>query len=126
METDNQIDKLREKYKRFYAEVYDCFEGQTEDFEKFKCMISKFENDLAPKLGLFPQNTEYWIDKTALLAAYAGFNITKDHDERKSFITDLLTTYGYNSNEIESINQKIDKKRHQEENLQDSGLERKI
>jgi hypothetical protein len=129
-QTYSEVAELKEKYQRLKGELAYCYEDQTaeaEDLKKFKMVVSKFENEVAPELGLFPNDSEYWIKKTALLAGYAGFRLHKDNPtERTRFVVGLLTGYGYTTDEILSIVNTIDKKRNISEIHKLKDLEGKV
>jgi len=126
METKNKAEDLREKYRGFHFDILESYKG-TEDFEKFRKVLNDFENEVAPGLGLFPESEEYWITKTALSASYAGFNMHKnDETLRVKYVEDLLTTYGYNEDEIKRIRNIIYLRRNIEQIKTIKGLEGKI
>jgi hypothetical protein len=107
METNLEIEALRKKYDGLRANVYEysgATEG-TEDFEKFKKIVSDFEMEGAPNLDLFPgRDPSYWIIKTALVVSYAGFReYNNDTSRRWRFINNLLTTHGYSFEERKEI-----------------------
>jgi len=114
METNLEIEELRGKYERLRASVYDYSEAKegAEDFRKFKEVISDFEINVAPSLGFFPEkDSEYWIIKSALVTCYAGFKNYKEGAEREQFMDNLLTTEGYNPQQIKLILKIIEKRK---------------
>jgi hypothetical protein len=125
-----EVTQLQKKYQRLKAELSYCYKEEKQeeaDLQKFKGVVSRFENEVAPELGIFPNSQEYWMKKTALLAGYAGYRACKDNpSERTRFIVGLLTAHGYNAGEILSIINIIDKRKNIEEIQKLKGLEGKV
>jgi|WetSurMetagenome_2_1015567.scaffolds.fasta_scaffold57416_1 hypothetical protein len=112
METQkDEVIKLKENYHKLKGELSYCYETEDkdrEDFQKFRGVISRFETDVAPKLGIFPDNSKYWTIKTALWADYAGIRTYKEDSlKRRRFIAGLLFGHGYNSDNVIDIIQCI-------------------
>ena len=68
MENNNQIEELKEKYRVFYDEI----SSDPQKRISLKEAIGNFENETAPEEGIFPQNREYYIHKTAIVAIIGG------------------------------------------------------
>jgi hypothetical protein len=123
-----QVDKLRrdcirsfntnliEKYKRFHYEICDSYKG-TKELDELKASLSTFENNIAPIRGIIPSSRRYILEKTALEMCYASSDLNKSNliqtpREKDRFVEGFLTTYGYNNEEIKSVQNRL----HKEEN----------
>ena len=107
MEENLKIEELKRKYQILKANVYDYSEADkgkedSDDFKKFREVICNFENSTAPDLDLFPKkDSRYWVIKSALITAYAGFKEYKEnYEERMKFMIKLLITHGFDQEEI--------------------------
>jgi hypothetical protein len=103
METNLEIEELKEKYKRFYAGVLEEYEGTPVEMA-LRESIKTFETETAPEMGVFPQDRRYHIEKTVVVAKQARRIFP---EEKGKGIENLLGVYGFTDGEIGEIKEAI-------------------
>jgi hypothetical protein len=108
METKDKAEELKEKFGRFYTEILETYKGNPA-YDEIRELISNFENVRAPEAGLFPNHPKYWIIKSIIPACYIRTSEDKTVAERHNLRVGVLTTYGFDEDEISSIMARVNR-----------------
>jgi len=110
MEKGYDIKKLKEKTSRFCDWMLDSYDEKIPEGEKgLSYYINKFKFEIAPEVGFVETNPDYWFNIASYCVNYSALKEKKQEgsEARDVYVIELLTTFGFDTDERKEVLKKI-------------------